>query len=143
MCIFSRKVSLKAVSHYHMRQKAQFATQDKGKALASRVRTASALINTTIGATSRRRSNRASKTAPLCFCALLFVLLIQARQGRWREERAMFKEPLLALRPSGVPYMNKAANARRKTSATCGANGARDIPSVFRPGSVLTPSMAS
>ena len=74
---------------------------------------------------------------------MLFVLLIQARQGRWREERAMFKEPLLALRPSGVTYMNKAANARRKTSATGGTDGARDVPSVLRPGSVLAPPMAS
>ena len=42
----------------------------------------------------------------------------------------MFKEPLLALRPSGVTYMNKAANARGKTSATGGTDGARDVPSV-------------
>ena len=54
----------------------------------------------------------------------------------------MFKEPLLALRPSGVPYMNKASNARRKNGAAGGANGARDVPSVLSPGSVLAPPMA-
>ena len=42
----------------------------------------------------------------------------------------MFQEPLLALRPSGVPYMNEAANARGENSAASGANGARDVPSV-------------
>ena len=55
----------------------------------------------------------------------------------------MLKEPLLALRPSGVSYVHKASSARGKNSATGGANGARDVPSVLRPGSVLAPSMAS